>query len=290
MPSTAGSVCKTERRKQPDNAKRRHSLSAAPPPYIFPSLSHLGLLGAASGITDSISSMGSRQIAATISDADVSLSAETVETLSSYPTISAVAPVISTSATVKKNGNTGSYSVVGITASYFEVQETDIQRGRQIVDSDVEWNTKVCVIGTEVATDMFGTWDAVGGTVVIGESVVNAAINSVENFLLQATRDEEAFSVSNQSDILDTMDDVTDTMSLLLAGIAAISLLGGIIGLVFSFAAIKIYGLISATAIGMNWGMGLAALAFCAVIGVVFGGYPAAKASRLQPIEALHTL
>lgn len=40
--STADSVCKTERRKQPDNAKRRHSPSAAPPPYIFPSLSHLG--------------------------------------------------------------------------------------------------------------------------------------------------------------------------------------------------------------------------------------------------------
>ena len=39
---TADSVCKTERRKQPDNAKRRHSPSAAPPPYIFPSLSHLG--------------------------------------------------------------------------------------------------------------------------------------------------------------------------------------------------------------------------------------------------------
>ena len=31
----------TERRKQPDNTKRRHSPPAAPPPYIFPSLSHL---------------------------------------------------------------------------------------------------------------------------------------------------------------------------------------------------------------------------------------------------------
>ena len=50
------------------------------------------------------------------------------------------------------------------------------------------------------------------------ESTVNAAISSVRHFPLQATRDEDAYDVSNQSDVLDTMDDVTNTMSLLLAG------------------------------------------------------------------------
>jgi len=327
--------------------------------------------GATSGITDSISDMGSQQITATITDEEVSVSADSVETLSSYPTIDSVAPIISTSKTVKKNSTTGNYSIVGITPSYFDVQDIEIQRGRKIAESDVEWNTKVCVIGTEVATDLFGTWDAVNGTIIVGESIykvvgvleeqgsslagsddskilipystaskmtgqtsvssfyikatsentVNAAISSVEMFLLQATRDEEAYDVSNQSDVLDTMDDVSNTMSLLLAGIAAISLLvggigimnimlvsvtertreigirkavgakrkhimlqflceacilsvlGGLIGLGLSVAFIEFYNLIIATA----------------VIGVLFGGYPAAKASRLQPIDALHT-
>lgn len=342
--------------------------------------------GATSGITDSISSMGSQQITATISSDEVSISADSVESLASYPTINSVAPIISTNQTVKKNGHTGNYSIVGVTPSYFTVQDLDIQRGRKIAESDMEWNTKVCVIGTEVATDLFGTWDAVNGTIAVGdsmykvvgvleeqgsslagsddskilipystasrmtgqtgvnsfyvkaasESAVNAAISSIEMFLLQATRDEDAYAVSNQSDVLDTMDDVTNTMSLLLAGIAAISLLvggigimnimlvsvtertreigirkavgakrkhimfqflceacilsvlGGLIGLALSMGVIEFYTLIADTAVTMNWPVAIAAIVFCAVIGVLFGGYPAAKASRLQPIDALH--
>jgi len=68
-----------------------------------------------------------------------------------------------------------------------------------------------------------------------------------------------------------------------------LSVLGGIIGLLLSFGAVQIYNLFSATAVSMNWVIGMVAIGFCAVIGVLFGSYPAAKASRLQPIEALHT-
>ena len=343
--------------------------------------------GATRGITDSISSMGSQQISASITDEDASVSAQQIEELTAYSSIEAVAPVITTNETVKKNSNKGNYSIVGVTPSYFSVLDIDIQRGRKLVESDDEWSTKVCVIGTEAATDLFGTWDAVDGTVIIGDSVykvvgvleeqgssmsgsddqkilipystaskmtgeksvssfyikassdeaVDTAIAVVESFLLQITRDDDAYEVRNQSSVLDTMSDVKNTMSLLLAGIAAISLLvggigimnimlvsvsertreigirkavgakrlhimaqflceacilsvlGGIIGLALSFGVVEIYKLISASAVTMNWGVGMAAIAFCAVIGVLFGGYPAAKASRLQPIDALHT-
>lgn len=343
--------------------------------------------GATRGITDSISGMGSQQISASITDEDASVSAEQVEELTAYSSIDGAAPVITANQTVKKNSNKGNYSIVGTTPSYFSVLDIDIQRGRKPVTSDDEWSTKVCVIGTQVATDLFGTWDAVDGTVIIGDSVykvvgvleeqgssmsgsddkkilipdstaskltgensvssiyvkassdeaVDTAITAVESFLLQITRDEDAYEVRNQSSVLDTMSDVKNTMSLLLAGIAAISLLvggigimnimlvsvsertreigirkavgakrihimsrflceacilsvlGGTIGLLLSFGAVEIYKLISASAVTMNWSVGFAAIAFCAVIGVLFGGYPAAKASRLQPIDALHT-
>ena len=194
---------------------------------------------ATSGITDSIASMGSDQITASITGEDVSVSRDSIETLNSYGAIDKTAPVITTSQTVKHNGETGSYSIVGVTNDYFDVQDIAIQSGRLIADSDIEWTTNVAVIGTEAATDLFGTWDAVGGTITIGErnykvigvleeqgsslvgsddskilipyttaeritgqksvstfyikasssNSVNVAINMVESFLLQTTRD-----------------------------------------------------------------------------------------------------
>ena len=170
------------------------------------------------------------------------------------------------------------------------------------------------------------------------EGTVSLAMNTVEAYLLQATRDEDAYSVSNQSQVLDTMDEVDNTMSLLLGGIAAISLLvggigimnimlvsvtertreigirkavgakrrhillqflcescilsllGGAVGLALSFGVVAFYNLAAGSSASLNWAIGGAAILFCGVIGILFGSYPAAKASRLQPIEALHTL
>ncbi|MCR5042402.1 MAG: ABC transporter permease, partial [Clostridia bacterium] len=67
-----------------------------------------------------------------------------------------------------------------------------------------------------------------------------------------------------------------------------LSVLGGLIGLLFSFAGIGIWNAAAGTSISMNWPVGAAAIVFCAFIGILFGSYPAAKASALQPIDALH--
>ena len=67
-----------------------------------------------------------------------------------------------------------------------------------------------------------------------------------------------------------------------------LSILGGLLGLALSWGCVRIYGEISQSYVFMNWGIGLVALVFCAVIGVLFGSYPVAKASRLQPGDALH--
>ena len=59
--------------------------------------------------------------------------------------------------------------VAGVTPSYFTVQDIAVQSGRLIVSSDLDSATSVAVLGTEAAYQLFGTWDAVGGTVTLGD-------------------------------------------------------------------------------------------------------------------------
>ena len=344
--------------------------------------------GTTKNITASISSMGSTLLTANITDEDITLSTEDLDSLSSYSTIKAVAPVVSTTLTVKSGSTTHSSSIIGITPTYSEVNGKDVQSGRMLVQSDLDWRTPVCVIGTDVATEIFDTWDVIGENLTIGENVytivglleesgsssfgsnddvvlipltsaerltgqtsitqfyvaansssdVTRCQNILESYLLNFTRDEDSYTVYNESEVLDTMSDVTNTLSLMLGGIAAISLLvggigimnimlvsviertqeigirkavgakrrnimwqflveacvlsvlGGLIGILFSILGIQLYNIIAATSIAMSYGIAFAALAFCAIIGILFGCYPAAKASRLTPIDALrHT-
>lgn len=69
--------------------------------------------GAASGITDSISDMGSQLITASVTDSETTVSAEDVEALTSYPAIASVAPVITSSETVKKAAIQGTIPLSG---------------------------------------------------------------------------------------------------------------------------------------------------------------------------------
>ncbi len=160
--------------------------------------------------------------------------------------------------------------------------------------------------------------------------VENLMMNRLEN-------DEDAFSIMNQSDIMEAMSEVKNTLSLMLGGIAAISLLvGGIgimnimlvsvtertreigirkaigagrvsimaqflieavivslfgcmIGILFSWSALKVIGIIMAgqMSLSMDMNVVLVSVIFSAVIGVVFGLYPANKAAKKKPIDAL---
>ena len=66
-----------------------------------------------------------------------------------------------------------------------------------------------------------------------------------------------------------------------------LSILGGHIGLGFSALGLRIFAMVADMTITMEWRAAVGALLFCMVIGVAFGSYPAAKASKMTPIEAL---
>ena len=151
--------------------------------------------------------------------------------------------------------------------------------------------------------------------------------------------DEDAFSISSQSVLEDTMSSITSMLTILLGGIAAISLVVGGIGIMnimlvtvtertreigirkaigasrgtilsqFLMEAVVLCMLGCCLGIFLSWailqtvstvvasldmtfaldgGVVLIAVVFCFVIGVVFGLYPANKAAKMKPIDALH--
>ena len=66
-----------------------------------------------------------------------------------------------------------------------------------------------------------------------------------------------------------------------------ISVLGGIIGILFSWGILTIASAIADMHFGMTIGVIALAVGFSVFVGVVFGLYPANKASKLHPIQAL---
>ena len=134
------------------------------------------------------------------------------------------------------------------------------------------------------------------------------------------------YSVYNQTEMLSTLSDTTATLSLMLGGIGimnimlvsvsertreigihkaigaargnilmqfliealAVSLMGGLLGLLLSVGLVQLLGPILDMTLTIPVNVAWMAIGFSVLIGVVFGLYPANKASKLKPIEALH--
>ena len=169
---------------------------------------------------------------------------------------------------------------------------------------------------------------------------LDASEAAMEQLLLDRfEQDEDAYDISSQNVLEDAMSSITSVLSILLGGIAAISLVvGGIgimnimlvtvtertreigirkaigasrttiltqflmeavvlcmmgccMGIFLSWAILQIVSTIVASTgmrFALNGGVVLIAVVFCFLIGVIFGLYPANKAAKMKPIDALH--
>ena len=169
---------------------------------------------------------------------------------------------------------------------------------------------------------------------------VETVEETMERILLERfDQDEDAFNLSTSAMLEDAMESITDVLSILLGGIAAISLVvGGIgimnimmvtvtertreigirkaigasrgviltqflmeavvlcmmgcgLGIFLSWAILQVVSTVVASTgivFALDGGVVTLAVIFCFIIGVVFGLYPANKAAKMKPIDALH--
>ena len=240
----------------------------------------------------------------------------------------------------------GYVDCVGQTISLDGVEYTIVG----VLSSDENSLTSLVSSGSMIAylpyTSLLRLSDSVTGEVTSfcvsapEDGTMDTAEAAMTNILLERfEEDEDAFEVSSQSVLEDTMSSITSVLTILLGGIAAISLVVGGIGIMnimlvtvtertreigirkaigasrgtilsqFLMEAVVLCMLGCALGIFLSWailqtvttvvssldmafhldgGVVLVAVVFCFVIGVVFGLYPANKAAKMKPIDALH--
>ena len=350
--------------------------------------------GANSSVVESIEGMGTNLITANINARRMNpIDLDSLNELAQNEAISYVAPIASVSGTVKAGTTTYDDGVVqGTTPGYESIRNWTVAEGRFLQQPDIDNRSFVAVIGSEAATEMYGTTHAVGETfslngytiTVVGvlEAVGSSASGSNDNQILipftlaqrlsnqtsissfyvsaaSSSQVEQAqaavesylekafenyntrsfgtqYSVFNQTEMLSTLSETTNTLTLMLGGIAAISLLvggigimnimlvsvsertreigirkaigaargnilmqflieslvvslmGGLLGLAISVVAAKALAPVLQMTLTIPVNVAWMAIGFSVFIGVVFGMYPANKASKLRPIQALH--
>ena len=308
--------------------------------------------------------------------------------------IMAVAPYSSATSQLTYGNQNWSTTVGGTTAEYLFIRNYEIESGRNFVEEDVKNNTKVAIIGSTVATELFGDMNPINKTMRVGnvpfkvigllktkgqsgmgmdqDDLVFIPITTAQNKafgtgypgtvkminvkaqnseVLQTAQDditdllrtrhnigknqEDDFEIRNLAEMQETIKSSARTMSILLGAIASVSLLvggigimnimlvsvtertkeigirmaigakasdirvqfliesfllsviGGVIGVVIGVLGAKVVELTDAMTISISSGSIILSLGFSGAIGVLFGYYPAYKASLLNPIDAL---
>lgn len=112
-------------------------------------------------VVESFASMGVNQINVNVTN----LTSRTVDVDQMYAfydehgdLFDGISPNVSLSATVKKGDDSmSSTSVAGRSEQYLDMKDYDLQLGRNIAYSDIASRQKVCVIGSYVAQELFGS-------------------------------------------------------------------------------------------------------------------------------------
>ena len=353
--------------------------------------------GATSSVTDAVAELGSSMLTVSVSDdKGAPITLDTIhQWMVEEEELGIIAPYVSDSLTGTAKGETGSVTVYGTTAEYYDIQNLQLVMGRWLTNTDIENHSYVCVVNHSAAEELIGYTDCVGEAInlngvkytIVGvleeeedsltslftagnlvayvpfSSLIRlstTAVSEITRFYVAAPEggtmemaekamdrilmerfeeDEDAFRISTSDLLEETMDNITSVLTILLGGIAAISLIVGGIGIMnimlvtvtertreigirkaigasrgtilmqFLMEAVVLCMMGCALGIFLSWailqlvttvvaslgisfhldgGVVMVAVIFCFIIGVIFGLYPANKAAKMKPIDALH--
>lgn len=232
-------------------------------------------------MTESFASLGTNQISVNL----VNLPSRSVAVEEMYEffedhteEFDHMSPVVNVSSTVKHgNDSMTSTSVAGVGEDYLKIKTWELEYGRNIQYADIQGRQKVCVIGSYVADELYGSSEkAYGETIkvngyafkIIGvvkqqedemdeggsddflwmpyscavKMARNANINNytftiieltkasenktlIEDFLYEKFKNEDLYTVTAMSEMLDSLNSMIAMVSAGLGGIAGISLL-----------------------------------------------------------------
>lgn len=344
--------------------------------------------GTSNQVTSQVQSLGADVLTLNITSSDTSLEYDNIDELKNIQDITAAAPYKIVSGTVTHGENSsGRANIIATTNEYMEVMNLTISSGRLLSTIDLDNNSKVCLLGSDIAETLFENDTVAGNSIkidgdnytVIGvitatgssmgndidsmviipfttakyldsdttinnvyikvedENKIENVSSRVESYIISTlglTTDD--FSVSSQDSMLSTMDEVNNSLSIMLGGIASISLIVAGIGVMnvmlvsvtertkeigirkalgakrsdiliqFLIEALLLCIVGGIIGIGLGVGIGmllnqmgynfvpeiwiiLIAFFSSVMIGLLFGIFPAYKASKLNPIDALHT-
>lgn len=308
------------------------------------------------------------------------------------PSVKKVVPIVQGSGLIIRENVNIKTTVIGTRPDYIDINDYNPVLGQFITSDDVKANNNIIILGSSLASDIFGEENPLGKKVkfnylskdylftvmgvmeekgggLIGNFDAQAyipittymkkisnsrfvtsymaqansseetleAVGEIKFFLTKYLNDEnqEKFELFSQDQILDVVSNVTGYFSIMLAGIAGISLLvggigimnimlvsviertreigirkalgaksknimsqfliealslsglGGVLGIIFGWISGSIAAKLGGWSMMMTYPIILIAFCFAVIVGLFFGVYPAMKAARMDPVDAL---
>ena len=139
---------------------------------------------ATNSITSEVSSLGSSLLTVRVSDdKGVPIKLQDLEAwVDTEPSIAAMAPYATSTATGKFGTESADFNVYGVTQDEYKIQSMQLTMGRFIAASDVKNNNRVCVIPEGTAEDLIGYKDCLGREI---------SLNGIKYTVIGVLEDEE---------------------------------------------------------------------------------------------------